>query len=108
MNEERQQPQSTRRRVNILRPNAGYMRREVLLIWVMLLGWGVLTFGFQLLLVWWGETPVGEGPLTATYIFGFPLHFWFTGQFLIVWFIVLCLFYNLFIDRLTEKYRKRR
>jgi putative solute:sodium symporter small subunit len=108
MSEEKMQPQSTHRSVNILRPLAGYMRREVLLIWVMLLGWGVLTFGFQLLLVWWGETPAGEGPLTATHIFGFPLHFWFTGQFLIVWFIVLCLFYNLFIDRLTEKYRKRR
>jgi putative solute:sodium symporter small subunit len=95
-------------RVNILRPNAGYMRREVMVIWAMLLGWGGMTFGFQLLLVWTGETPAGEGPLTAARFFDFPLHFWFTGQFLIVWFIVLCLIYNLFIDRLTEKYRKRR
>jgi putative solute:sodium symporter small subunit len=108
MDEAERQPDSRRWQVNLLRPNAGYMRREVLLIWAMLLGWGVLTFGFQLLLVWWGETPAGEGPLTATRVFGFPLHFWFTGQFLIIWFIVLCLLYNLFIDRLTEKFRKRR
>ena len=108
MRDEERRPGDEPWRVNILRPNAGYMRREVLLIWVMLFGWGMLTFGFQLLLVWWGETPAGEGPLTATRIFGFPLHFWFTGQFLIVWFIVLCLLYNLFIDRLTEKFRKRR
>jgi putative solute:sodium symporter small subunit len=95
-------------RVNILRPLTGYMRREVLLIWFMLLGLGGVTFGFQLLLVLLGETPAGEGPLTAASFFGFPLHFWFTGQFLILWFIVLCLLYNLFIDRLTEKFRKRR
>jgi hypothetical protein len=36
------------------------------------------------------------------------LHFWFTGHFLIVWFIILCIFYNLFIDRLADQHRKRK
>lgn len=107
-NNKERSPEAKRWRVNIMRPIAGYMRREVLLIWGLLLGWGGLTFGFQLLLVLQGETPAGEGPLTAASVFGFPLHFWFTGQFLIIWFIVLCLLYNLFIDRLTGKFRKRR
>jgi putative solute:sodium symporter small subunit len=94
--------------VNFFRPRAGFMRREVRFIWAMLAGWALLTFGFQFLLVLVQRNPAGESIVTETAIFGFPFHFWFTGQFLIVWFILLCLIFNLFLDRLTDRYRKRR
>ena len=95
-------------RVNFLFPRAGYLRREVLIIWIMLAGWALFTFGFQILLRLTAHQPSGEGPLTESTFIGFPFHYWFTGQFLIVWFIFLCLIFNLFIDRLTKKYRRRK
>lgn len=91
-------------RVNPFRPRPGFMRQEVRVIWLMLAGWALLTFGFQVLLALGGET----GALTDATLFGFPLPYWFTGQFLIVWFILLCFLFNLFIDRLTGKHRKRK
>jgi putative solute:sodium symporter small subunit len=91
-------------RVNLFHPRPGFMRREVAVIWIMLAGWAFLTFGFQLLLA----RNSGESALTAMTIFGFPFHYWFTSQFLILWFILLCFLFNVSIDRLREKYRKRR
>ena len=95
-------------RVNLFRPRPGFMRREVAVIWIMLVGWAFLTFGFQLLLALVPQGESGESALTAVSVFGFPFHYWFTSQFLILWFILLCFLFNVFIDRLTEKYRKRR
>lgn len=95
-------------RVNFFRPRAGFMRSEVILIWIALIGWALLTFGFQFLLVWQQSAPDGSGPLTARTILGFPFDYWFTGQFLIVWFILLCFLFNLMVDRLNERYRRRR
>ncbi|PLY00793.1 MAG: DUF4212 domain-containing protein [Desulfuromonas sp.] len=93
--------------INFFRPRPGYMRKEVLLICLMLLLWGLLTFGFQLLLVLNQQAPSGRGPLTEGAVFGFPLHYWFTGQFLIICFIVLCFAFNSVIDRLSRRYRGR-
>ncbi len=36
--------------VNLFRPKKGYMRDEVAIILAVLFGWGVMTFGFQLLI----------------------------------------------------------
>lgn len=95
-------------RVNFFRPRPGYMRRKVWLIWLMLAGWAGCTFGFQLLLQLQQRNASGEGPLTEATFLGFPFHYWFTGQFLILWFIFLCLVFNLGVDRLAEQFRKRR
>jgi putative solute:sodium symporter small subunit len=95
-------------RVNFFRPRPGFMRKEVRCIWVMLAGWALCTFGFQFLLVLLQRNEAGESLLTAAGFLGFPFHYWFSGQFLIIWFILLCLFFNLFIDRLNEQYRKRK
>jgi putative solute:sodium symporter small subunit len=95
-------------RVNFFRPRPGFMRREVVFIWIMLAGWALCTFGFQWLLARLQRTAAGEGPLTDASFLGFPFHHWFTGQFLILWFIFLCLLFNLFIDRLAERYRRRK
>jgi len=90
-------------RVNFLRPRPGFMRREVTIIWITLTTWAVLTFGFPLYLAF-----CPQAHLPGRTIFGMPLHYWFSGQFLIVWFILICCIFNLLIDWLTESYRRRR
>jgi putative solute:sodium symporter small subunit len=103
-----QMPPAGDYRVNFFRPRPGFMRRKVALIWLMLAGWAGFTFGFQWLLRLLQRDPAGAGPLTDATFLGFPFHYWFTGQFLIFWFILLCLIFNLAVDRLTENFRKRR
>lgn len=102
------QAEQTPRGINFFNPRPGYMRSKVTYIWLALGGWALVTFGFQFILV--AEQQHGDGSsfLTATSIFGFPLHFWFTGQFLIVWFILLCIVFNVLVDRLSDRTRKRR
>jgi len=95
-------------RVNFFRPRPGFMRTEVSLIWAMLAGWAICTFGFQFLLVLLQRNEAGESVLTDATFLGFPFHYWYSGQSLVLWFILLCLFFNLAIDRLNEQYRKRK
>lgn len=93
--------------VNLLRPKKGHMRDEVLIILAILFGWGVCTFGFQLLVYLCQGSGAGN-LLTRLTLFNLPLHFWFTGQFLPLWFIVLCVVFNLYVDRITEYHSRRR
>lgn len=95
-------------RVNFFRPRPGFMRREVRFIWLMLAGWALLTFGFPLYLVLVQQSADGSSPLTRATLLGFPFHYWFSGQFLIVWFIALCFLFNVLVDHLTERFRRRR
>jgi len=89
-------------RVNFFAPPPGLLRKKVFYIWILLLSWAFFTFGFQILLYLVQETPDGDSLLTRLTLFGFPLHFWFSGQFLIVWFILLCILFNYFVDRLSS------
>ena len=108
--ETKDDPVATERdyRVNFFRPRPGYLRRRVIYTWILLISWAFFTFGFQILLTWLQRNAAGEGRLTDLHLFGFPFHYWFTGQFLIVWFIFLCFLFNIFLDQLTKIYRKRR
>ena len=94
--------------VNVLRPKKGYMGNEVAVILLILFLWGTVTFGFQFLLALAGSPPSWESFLTRTTVFGLPFHFWFTGQFLPLWFILLCILFNVYIDRLTERHSRKR
>lgn len=94
--------------VNLFKPKKGYMVGEVGIILAILLAWGGMTFGFQLLLRFLAKSPSGDGVLTSFTFFNLPFHFWFTGQFLPLWFILLCVVFNLYIDRLTERHSRRR
>ncbi|HAD03679.1 MAG: hypothetical protein A2091_10435 [Desulfuromonadales bacterium GWD2_61_12] len=94
--------------INFFRPRPGYMRSKVTYIWLALGGWILVTFGFQFLLLASQKSSAGTSMLTEASLFGFPFHFWFTGQFLIVWFILLCIIFNLLVDRLSDRTRKRR
>ncbi len=94
--------------VNLFRPKRGYMREEVFEILVVLVGWGGMTFGFQCLIGLLSESPHGGSLLTRFHFFNLPFHFWFTAQFLPLWFIILCFLFNVYIDRLTERHSRRR
>jgi putative solute:sodium symporter small subunit len=99
--------QQQKYKVNLFRPKPGHMRDEVVIIFAILFGWAICTFGFQIVLA----LSQGKGAgslLTQLSIFNLPLHFWFTGQFLPLWFIVLCVIFNLYIDRITEYHSRRR
>jgi len=99
--------QRTRYQVNLFRPKMGHMRDEVVIIFAILFGWAVCTFGFQALLAVCQGTPAGS-VLTRLSVFGLPLHFFVTGQFLPLWFIVLCVIFNIYLDRITEYHSRRR
>jgi putative solute:sodium symporter small subunit len=96
--------------VNPFRPKKGYMLDEMAVIIVILVGWSVVNFGFQILLWLTGSGPGGEGLLTRLTVpfLSFPVHFWFTSQLLPLWFIILCIIFNLYIDRLTERHSRKR
>ncbi len=94
--------------VNLFRPKKGYMRDEVVIILAILIGWVVVTFGFQLVIRLLSSSPQGCSLVTTFYFFKLPFHFWFTAQFLPLWFVILCLIFNVFVDRLTEHHSRRR
>ncbi len=83
------------------------MRREVSVICVTLFAWAFVAIGFPLCL---GITTTDPAALANANrsIFGMPMHYWFSGHFLIVWFILICFLFNVMIDWLTKSYRKRR
>ena len=99
--------QNKRYKVNLFRPKKGQMRDEVLVIFAILFGWAICTFGFQIFLAASRGTGAAS-PLTGLTLFNLPLHFWFTGQFLPLWFILLCIVFNLYIDRITQNHSRRR
>ncbi len=90
-------------RVNFFRPRRGFMRREVTIIWITLTAWALLTFGFPLYLVF-----CPQARLPDRIIFGMPFHYWFSGQFLILWFILVSFVFNLLRDWITDSSRRRR
>lgn len=94
-------------RVNFFRPRPGFMRKEVTIIWITLIAWATMTFGMPIHLALTHTDPTATLS-EVTYIFGIPAYFWFSGQFLILWFIFLCFFFNILIDWLTTSSRKRR
>lgn len=93
-------------RVNFFRPRPGFMRREVTVICLALLAWAVVSIGFPLSLGITAKEP-GASLSVGRWIFGMPWHYWFSGHFLIVWFILICAMFNVLIDWLTKNYRKR-
>ena len=94
-------------RINFFRPRAGFMRKEVTIIWVALAAWAIMTFGMPIQLAITHKDPAST-LVEVPYIFGIPAYFWYSGQFLILWFIFLCFFFNVLIDWLSSSYRKRR
>jgi len=45
-----------------------------------------------------------QSALTDTTFLGFPFHYWYTAQFLLILFILLCFVYAIITDRIDKKY----
>lgn len=82
------------------------MRAEVQLISIVVIVWALITFGFQFLLLAVQENSMGVSFLTRARFIGFPFHYWFTGQFSIAMFVVLCVVFSKRIEKIYDKYRK--
>jgi len=93
--------------VNLFRPTSAYMKGEVFVMLFILVLWGGASFGFQLWLRLSAD-PSGKSWLESFTFFNLPFHFWFTAQMLPLWFIIICALFNVFIDRLTARERRRR
>ncbi|MDT8442188.1 MAG: DUF4212 domain-containing protein [Desulfuromonadales bacterium] len=94
-------------RVNFFRPRPGFMRKEVTIIWLTLVAWGLVTFGLPLYVGMQHTDPVRTLEESPT-LLGLPFYFLFEGQLVIVWFILICFIFNSLIDWLTTSYRSRR
>jgi hypothetical protein len=87
-----------RKGLSFFRPRGETMRGEVRVIWLILAGWFFSIIGFQLF-VYLLEVNYSELLLNEWTIFNLPVHFWLTGHFLPLWFILLCALFNVWMDR---------
>ena len=83
---------------SIFKPCGRSMRGEVRLIGLVLAGWLVSIVGFQIF-VYLLEVNYSKPLLNDLTFFNLPIHFWLTGQFLPLWFIILCALFNFWMDR---------
>lgn len=93
---------SESRGTSFFRPQGRTMRSEVRVIKLVLAGWLLAIVGFQAL-VYLLEVNYSELLLNELTFFNLPVHFWLTGQFLPLWFIILCAVFNFWMDRHAVK-----
>jgi len=86
------------RGVSFFRPRGKTMRGEVRAIWLVLAGWLGAIVAFQVV-VYLLEINYSELLLNELTFFNLPFHFWLTGQVLPLWFIILCVIFNFWMDR---------
>lgn len=84
--------------VNIFKPRGKAMRGETTVIALVLAGWLLAIAGFQVVVYFLGHSAQGAD-LSRWSFFNLPLSFWLTGQFLPLWFIILCVVFNIWMDR---------
>jgi len=77
------------------------MKSETRVIKLILVSWLTAIVGLQIY-IYLLERNYSELLLNELTIFNLPVHFWLTGQFLPLWFIVLCVLFNLWMDRHTS------
>jgi putative solute:sodium symporter small subunit len=108
--------------INFFRPVGDFMTKDVNMKKLVLIIWGVATYGFLILLVLVGDPNVttevtlntgevvtqvaGKSFLTETTFLGFPFHYWYSAQFCIILYIFLCWWYCKFIDKLEAEHSK--
>jgi putative solute:sodium symporter small subunit len=84
--------------VNIFKPQGRSMRGEVRVIRLVMMSWLFSILSFQVF-VYLLEVNYSEILLNELTFFNLPIHFWLTGQFLPLWFIILCVLFNFWMDR---------
>ena len=83
-------------------PAAATSRQSAGIIFLIVGLWALMVFGFQILLFLVQRDPVGSSFLTDARFLGFPFHYWFTGQFSIIGFLLLCIWFNRLFDRVVD------
>jgi len=78
------------------------MRSEVRVIKYILSGWLIAIVGFQLF-AYLLEVNYSALLLEDLTFFNLPIQFWLSGQLLPLWFIILCVLFNIWMDRHMEK-----
>ncbi len=86
------------RGINLFRPQTDAMRGEIRVIALIMAAWLLAVLGSQLA-VWYLENNIIEYWLSEIIFCNLPLHFWISGQFLPLWFILLGVLFNLWMDR---------
>ena len=84
--------------VSFFRPRGATMRGETRVIKLILAGWLLAIVGFQMF-TYLLEINYSSLLLNEFTFFNLPVHFWLTGQFLPLWFIILCILFNIWMDR---------
>lgn len=89
-----------KREPSFFRPLGVTMRGEVRVIRIILSGWLFAIVGFQLF-AYLLEVSYSGLLLEDLVFFNLPIQFWLSGQFLPLWFIILCILFNIWMDRNT-------
>jgi putative solute:sodium symporter small subunit len=96
---------SSNNNLSFFKPCGATMRSEVRVIKLVLSGWLIAIVGFQLF-AYLLEVNYSELLLKDLTFFNLPIQFWLSGQLLPLWFIVLCVLFNVWMDRHTEHSRE--
>lgn len=88
--------------VNFFKPRGTAMRREIRVIALILTGWLLAIVGSQGFVYLLVNSPQGAVQSRWT-LFNLPIPFWLTGQFLPLWFIILCITFNIWMDRQASR-----
>lgn len=89
---------SSSKDLSFFKPRGATMRGEVRVIKLILAGWLIAIIGFQLF-AYLLEVSYSELLLEDLTFFNLPIQFWLSGQFLPLWFIILCVLFNIWMDR---------
>ena len=84
--------------LSFFKPRGATMRGEVRVITLILSGWLLAIVGFQLF-AYLLEASYSDLLLTDLVFFNLPIQFWLSGQLLPLWFIILCVLFNIWLDR---------
>ena len=96
---------SPRNDPGFFKPRGTAMRGEVRVITFILSGWLIAIVGFQLF-AYILEVNYSELLLEDLTFFNLPIQFWLSGQFLPLWFIILCVLFNIWMDRHSTQSRE--
>ncbi|MHB8057435.1 MAG: DUF4212 domain-containing protein [Desulfuromonadaceae bacterium] len=88
--------------LSFFKPRGATMRGEVRAIKLVLLGWLIAIVGFQLF-AYYLEASYSVLLLEELTFFNLPIQFWLTGQFLPLWFIILCVLFNIWMDKHSKQ-----
>jgi putative solute:sodium symporter small subunit len=83
---------------SFFRTRGATMRGETRVIKLILAGWLIAIVGLQIF-VYLLEVNYSALLLDELTFLNLPIHFWLTGQFLPLWFIILCVLFNFWMDR---------